>query len=337
MTALITGASGFLGSHIAGRLKGRGENVRCLVRRASRTGYLESLGVELVYGDVTDARSLAGAVANVDTVYHSAAMVSDWGPWEEFRAVTINGTRNLLKAASASGVRRFLHVSTDGVYRYADLPNGVDEDSPYEARFGWLDYYRRSKTAAEKIACRFHDSGAPAVSIVRPGLILGERDNAMLPGLIGFLKSSSASFIGSGDNQLPCVYAGDVAELCILAATDDKASGEIYNAVSEEYVTQRDLFQAVADSTSLTMPKRSLPMRAIYALAAAMEARARLSGWDKRPDLTRFSVNLLGLNYDEDPTKAMRQLGWRPEVSMAAAVRRSVEWTRARRAPPASR
>ncbi len=287
-------------------------------------------------GDVTNATSLPTAMEGIEVVYHAAALVTDWAPWSEFRSVTINGTRNMLKAAAAANVGRFLQVSTDGVYRYADLAKGVHEESPYEEKFGWLDYYRRAKTAAEKIARRHHRNGRLAVSIVRPALILGERDAAMLPGVMQFLKGSSSAFIGSGDNRLPCVYAGDVADLCIRAATDEKATGQIYNAVSDEYVTQKDLYQAVADVSELPMPKRALPMLAIYALAAGMEARARVRGWEHRPDLTRFSVNLLGLSYHEDPSKAMRQLGWTPEVTMQEAVKRSVEWSRSRRREPVS-
>jgi nucleoside-diphosphate-sugar epimerase len=331
--ALVTGATGFLGSHIAERLGQRGDDVRALVRPTSDTSFLESLGVELVRGDVTNARSLPAALEGVDVVYHAAAMVSDWGPWRDFRAVTINGTRNMLKAASAAGVKRFLHVSTDGVYRYQDLTEGVTEATPMEKRFGWLDYYRRSKTSAEKIARRFQRHGPMPVTIIRPALVLGERDAAMLPGVIAYLKSPSAVYIGSGKNQLPCIYAGDVAELCILAATAAEAAGETYNAVNPEYVTQRDLFEAAAEAAGLSPPRRSIPLRVVYAMAAGMEARARLRGWAHRPELTRFSVNLLGVDYREDCTKALR-LGWQPEVPMREAVRRSVEWARARRAQP---
>jgi nucleoside-diphosphate-sugar epimerase len=336
MQVLVTGATGFLGSHISERLVARGDSVRCLVRPTSRTRYLETLGVELIEGDVTNATSLPAALEGVDVVYHAAALVTDWAPWSEFRSVTINGTRNMLKAAATANVGRFLHVSSDAVYRYADLAKGVHEESPYEARFGWLDYYRRSKTAAEKIVRRHHRNGRLAVSIVRPALILGERDGAMLPSIMQFLNGSSAAFIGRGYNRQPCVYAGDVADLCIRAATGEDAAGEIYNAVSDEYVTQADLYQAVVDVTELQMPKRSAPMRAFYVRAAGMEGRARLRGWDHRPELTRFWVNLLGLSYHEDPWKAMRQLGWSPEVTMREAVKRSVEWSRSRRREPAS-
>lgn len=259
MQVLVTGGTGFLGSHIVERLVQRGDTVRCLVRPTSRTRFLDSLGVELVQGDVTIATSLPRALEGADVVYHAAALVTDWAPWSEFRAVTINGTRNMLKAAATAGVGRFLDVSTDGVYRYADLAKGVTEESPYEERFGWLDYYRRSKTAAEKIARRHHKNGRLPVTIVRPALILGERDAAMLPGVMQFLGGSTVAMIGSGENRLPCVYAGDVADLCIRAATSAQAAGEIYNAVSDEYVTQADLYQAVADVTELPMPLAGAP------------------------------------------------------------------------------
>lgn len=334
MKALVTGATGFLGSHIAQRLAERGDSVRALARTTSDTSFLETLGVEIVRGDITDATSLPAALDGVDTVFHAAAKVDDWGPWSDFKAVTINGTRNMLKAASAAATPRFLHVSTDGVYRFRDLSKGVHEDSPLETRFGPLDYYRRAKTAAERIARRFSNEGRLAVTIVRPALILGERDAAMMPGMIAFLKSSSAVIIGNGRNRLPCVYAGDVADICIRAATTDIARGQVYNAVSDEHVTQRDLFQAVADAAGLSMPKRSLPLRLVYAIAIAMETRARLSGWNRRPELTRFAVNLLALDYVEDASKTMRDLGWQPQVTMREAVNRSVEWARERRAQP---
>ncbi len=338
MKALVTGATGFLGSHIAERLVQRGDSVRVLVRPTSGRRFLESLGgIEFVEGDVTHARTLPAAIEGVDVIYHAAAMVSDWGPWSAFQSVTVNGTRNMLKAAVAASTPRFLDVSSDAVYRYQDLRSGVTEESPIETHFGPLDYYRRSKTTAEKVARRFQARTNVSVSIVRPALILGERDAAMLPGLIAFLKTPSAAYMGSGRNVLPCVYAGDVADLCIAAATSDAAAGQTYNAVNPEHVTQRDLLDTAAETAGVSPPKRSIPYRAVYALAAVMEARARLRGWSKRPDLTRFSANLIGVDYIESASKAMRELNWRPKVSMREAVQRSVEYARShRRATPVS-
>ncbi len=337
MKALVTGGTGFLGSHIVERLVKRGDHVRVLVRPTSKTAFLESLGgVELVQGDVTDAPSLAPALSGVDVVYHAAAMVADWGPWEGFRSVTIAGTRNMLKVATAAGVGRFLYVSTDGVYRYQDLRRGVTEDTPMETHFGAFDYYRKSKTITEKIVRRHLDRGALPITIVRPALVLGERDAAMLPGVIAFLKSPRSMYLGSGRNRLPIVYGGDVAEICILAATSGQATGQTYNAVNEEYVTQRDLFEIAAEFAGLQLPNRSMPFRAVYAAVFAMELRSRVPDWKPRPELTRFSANLLGVDFVESAAKAHRELGWKPEVGLREAVRRSVEWARARRAQTVS-
>ncbi|MEX0682691.1 MAG: NAD-dependent epimerase/dehydratase family protein [Dehalococcoidia bacterium] len=335
MQTLVTGATGFLGSHIAERLVQRGDNVRALVRSSSRTSYLKSLGVELAYSDITDPDSLPAAMAGVDVVYHAAANVSDWGPWHEYKTTTIDGTRNMLRAASRVGVGRFLHVSTDNVYRYQDLAKGVDEKTPMETYFGAHDYYRRAKTAAEKIARHYHELDRVPVSIVRPALILGERDAAMMPGAIAFLKSATASYMGSGQNRLPCVYAGDVADLCIRAANEAQP-GEVYIAVNEEYVTQRDLFGAIAEFKGIDTPKRSVPYRLLYAAAGALELVALLRAGGRRPDVTRYGVSLFGATFIEDNTKARTQLGWEPQVSMREAVRRSVEWARARKSQPVS-
>lgn len=144
--SLVTGASGFLGSHIVDRLITRGETVRAFVRPTSATAYLDDRGAEVVTGDVTDERSLAAAFEDVDTVYHAAAMVTDWAPWKDFASVTIGGTRNVLKAAAAAGVRRLLYVSSDAVYAVKALRGVVTEDSPIERRFA--DSTQRSTRAS---------------------------------------------------------------------------------------------------------------------------------------------------------------------------------------------
>ncbi len=333
MQTLVTGATGFLGSHVADGLIERGDSVRALERPTSDTSYLESRA-EVVVGDITEPDSLPAALAGVEVVYHAAANVSDWGPWSDFKRITVDGTRNMLRAAADAGVKRFLHVSSDAVYRYDDLARGVDESTRLETHFGPLDYYRRAKTAAEKIARRAHERGRVPVTIVRPALILGERDAAMLPGLLVFLKSSTAAYMGNGRNQLPCIHAGDVADLCIRAATTEAALGETYNAVNEEHVTQRDLFDAATESAGIDAPRRSVPLRVLYTFAAGTEAIARLRGWSHHPELTRLAVNLMGLDYIEDNSKARTELGWRAKVGMREAVRRSVEWARERSGEP---
>jgi nucleoside-diphosphate-sugar epimerase len=329
MKALVTGATGFIGSHLVDRLLERDDTVLALVRPSSDVSYLQEREVELVSGDITDPASLPAAVAGVDVVYHMAAMVSDWGPWQEFQSVTIDGTRNVLEAAAQAGVPRFLHVSTDDVYAHRYLGKWMTEETPLETRFAWWDYYRRSKVAAERLVWRYHTDGQLAATVVRPGMVLGERDRVMLPGTIAYLRGKGATYLGSGHSRLPCVYAGDVAAACVLAATEEGAAGQAYNAASQETVTQRDLFAAVAKEAGLEAPTRALPLPLAYAAATAMELSSILTGRRSRPSLTRFAVTLLGRDYLEDASKAQRELGWEAATPMREAIRRSVGWQRA--------
>src|SRR3990172_3129349 len=156
MKALVTGATGFIGGHIVDGLLAAGHEVRGLASSAQKATRLEQLGVEVVVGDVTDIDSLSAAARGVDTVFHAAAKVTDWGPWPEFEAVTVRGTENALQAAVDAGVRRFLHVSTVGVYDDRAIVQGagrITEDTPLVDRAGgFWGFYAKSKMLAEKAA-----------------------------------------------------------------------------------------------------------------------------------------------------------------------------------------
>ncbi len=128
---LVTGATGLLGSHIVEQLCQRGRPVRALVRSTSDTTWLETMPVEIVCGDVTDAQSISRAVQGVKVVYHAAARVGDWGPWHEFQRITIDGTENVISAAERAGVQRFIYISSISVYGYVDGEGAsFDETAP---------------------------------------------------------------------------------------------------------------------------------------------------------------------------------------------------------------
>src|SRR3990172_6004758 len=329
MRALAAGASGFIGSHIVERLVAVGDSVRALVRPTSDASFLRELGVELAHGDITDPASLPPAMDGIEAVYHAAAAVTDWGPWWLFQSVTIEGTRNVLEAAALAGVRRFLHVSTDGVYAHSYLGKPMTEETPLETRFAWWDYYRRFKLAAERLAWQYHAEGRLAVSAVRPGIVLGERDRVTVPGLAAYMRGKGAVCWGAGHNRLPCVYAGDVAAACLLAVASPQAAGQPYNVVSDEPATQRDLLQAIAEGAGLAAPRRSAPLPLVYAVALTMEVTCVATGRRWEPPLRRMPVTMLAAEYLEDASKARRELGWQPGVPMREAVRRCVEWRRA--------
>jgi len=334
MKALVTGATGLIGSHMVDRLLQRGDSVRALVRPTGDTSYLKTLDVELVPGDICDPASLRDAVAGVEAVYHAAAMVSDWGPWSAFAAGTIEGTRNMLEAACAAGVPRFLHVSTDSVYPTRPKLKGITiaEDYPLEKHPPAWDYYQRSKLAAERIAWDYHNSARIQLSAVRPTLVLGERDRSIIPEILAYLRAGRAVYVGRPEGRWHCIYAGDLAEACILAATREEAIGQVYN-LGAEALTQREFFAAVAEEIGVSPPRRTLPFWPIYLYGALSETWARFTRSSRRPTMTRFGALTLAQDYILDTTKIERELGWKAQVSVREAIRLSIEWLKTQREP----
>jgi nucleoside-diphosphate-sugar epimerase len=209
---LVTGGTGFLGSHLVEALVARGEPVRVLVRETSDTTHLEQLGVELACGDLEDAASLQVAAQGVSRVYHCAALAADWGPWRAFRAANVDGVRNLLEALETD-VNRFVHVSTTDVYGHPDYP--ADESAPYRMR-GWP--YGDTKIEGERVVWEYHRRHGLPVTIVRPANIYGPRSNTFVLEIVELLKSGSMIHIGRGDKPAGLGYVTNVVDLMLLAA-----------------------------------------------------------------------------------------------------------------------
>src|SRR4051794_3888554 len=173
--SLVTGATGLLGSHIAERLAESGERVRALVRAPGSDRFLESLGVEIVHGDLTDPDACARAVRGMDAVYHSAAKVGDWGPWREFQAGCIDATRNLAEASASAGVGRFLHISSTSAYGHPpERGVPITEADPLGQAIWVWDPYTRSKVESERILWRLAETRGLAVTVLRPSWLYGE-------------------------------------------------------------------------------------------------------------------------------------------------------------------
>jgi nucleoside-diphosphate-sugar epimerase len=324
---LVTGATGLLGSHIVEKLVAAGQPVRVLVRPTSDTRFLDSLGVEKAIGDVTDPASLAGAMTGVETVYHAAAQVGDWGKWEWFQAVTIDGTANMIDAALAADVRRFLHISSISAYGHPDGEGLVlDESAPLGVNVHRWSYYSRAKVEAEKLVWAAHRERSLPATVVKPSWLYGERDRASMPRLIRRIRAGQAKLLGDGTNRLNLTYAGNEAEGCILAATSDKALGESYNLSCDGEITQAQYFNKVAEVIGAPPIKRSVPYGVAYGAAFAMECFGHLVGKKTPPLVTRYSVWLIGRRCFFSSEKARRELGWEPTVGYDEGIERAVRW-----------
>jgi len=325
--SLITGATGLLGSHIAEQLHKRGRKVRALVRSTSDTAFLESIGCEFVHGDVTDRTSLEEACRGVDVVYHAAARVGDWGPWEEFVAITIDGTRNLLDAAVAAGVKRFLHISSISVYGYVDGEGtSFDETTPLGYRLYKWAYYSRAKVRAEQIVWEYHRTGKIPVTVSRPSWLYGERDRATLGRLIDSIRRGKCKLIGDGNNRLNVVHAANAAEAAILAAESPNAIGEAYNCSNDGVLTQSGYFNKIAQALGEPPVTRRVPYRVAKTAAFVFECFGHAFKRKDPPLVTRYAVWLIGRRAFFETQKAREHLGWTPTISYDQGIPAAVKW-----------
>ena len=323
---LVTGGTGLLGSHVVEQLVGRGRAVRALVRPGSDVRFLQSQGVELVEGELSDRASLDRACRGVQRVYHAAARVGDWGPWSDFVRVTIEGTRNLVEAACQAGVDRFLHISSISAYGHPDGEGLVlDETAPLGQNLHHWSYYSRAKVDAERIVWHAHEAGRIAATVIRPSWLYGPRDRVTMGRLIDSIRTRKAKLIGRGDNRLNVVHAGNVAEGAILAAEADAAAGQSYNCSNDGVLTQEQYFNMIAATLGEPPVTRRVPYHVAKTAALVLECVGHAFRLSKPPLITRYSVWLLGRKCFFDCTKARQQLGWKSTISYEEGIPAAVQ------------
>ncbi len=321
-TYLITGATGFVGSHVADRAKARGYAVRALARPTADLTHLKSLDAEIIPGDVTDPAAVAKAVEGVDVIVHAAAKVGDWGPADEYRAVNVEGLRNLLEAVRGKPLKRFVHVSSLGVYA-ARHHHGTDEGEPLPDHH--IDGYTQSKVESEKLALEYVRKHNLPITVLRPGFVYGPRDRSVLPRLAERLKERSIIYIAGGRYALNTTYVGNIADACFLAAENDAAVGEVFNITDGEFVSKRQFFEAVADGLGLPRPKLSIPLWLAWRLAAWRERVFRRRNKPHPPRITQATLKFAGLNLDFSIAKARTVLGYEPKVHFAEGMALALE------------
>jgi nucleoside-diphosphate-sugar epimerase len=334
MTALVTGATGFLGSHLAERLLLTGWPVRVLVRDPGKAQLLQQRGAEVVVGDLTAPASLAPALDGVDTVFHCAALVTNWAPWSDFLAVTVRGTENLLAGAARAPLRRFIHVSTIRVYddRSCRRRGVATEETPLGARgYRHFGYYARAKVMAEALVWQRRD--ALPVTVLRPAWIYGPGDETILPPLVEFLRSPRARWPSRTDPCADPIYVTDVADCAIAAALRPEAVGQAYNVAPADRISVRRFLGLLCSALGIRPPTRSAPYWLSAATAGMVEGVARLRGRACAPTVNRAGVAILAHDVRHDPAKAERELGWRSSVGLEEGVRRTAEWLRQRSHP----
>lgn len=314
--ALVTGASGFIGWHVARLLLARGERVRALVRASSS---VPELDVELVAGDLRDPDSLARAVAGCGVVYHIAADYRLWSknPADLYHS-NVDGTRNVLTAARAAGVERFVYTSTVGCIGIP--PGGIgDETSPVSIA-EMSGTYKRSKFLAEEVALDFARSGFPVV-IVNPTAPMGDHDFKPTPTgqiVLDFLRGAMPAYIDTGLNV---AHADDVAGGHLLACEHGRV-GERY-ILGSENLTLEQILRMLADITGRKAPTIQIPYAVAYAAGVITTAWANISGVAPRAPLE--AVKMARKKMWVSHGKAAAELGYSPRPARAALAA-AVTW-----------
>ena len=332
MTVLVTGAAGFLGSHVTELLLARGGRPRALVRPGESISALAGADIDVIRGDIGDRAVVEAAVSGVDRVLHCAARTGPWGPERDYERTNVRALEMLVEVAVAAGVRRLVHVSSITVHSN-DVRGAADESAPLR---GAPNPYSRSKVAGERLLKRMiRDEGAP-VTIVRPGWIYGPRDTASFGRLVGMVRNGRMVMVGSGENHVPLIYVRDAARGVLLASEADRAVGRSYLLVNDEPVTQRDLLGAIAAEVGVPRPARRVPYRVGVALGVLAETAGHMARRQQPPPVMRYGVQLLGGENRFSIRRARDELGFAPQVSLAEGVRCTVDWYRRTCGPAAA-
>ena len=322
MAILVTGATGFLGSHVARKLVERGERVRILLRKTSRTSNIEDIDAERFYGDILDIDSLRQALKGCDTLYHVAGIVSskksDYGRMEE---INVKGTFNVFSSALEAGVKKAVYTSSVAAIGVA--PNGgiANEETPFTLEPMGIQYLN-TKYYAEKEALKFYQKGLPLV-IVNPSIVIGPGDIYLSSTalIVWYCKRKFPGYLDGGVNV---VDVEDVAEGHILAAEKGRV-GERY-ILGNKNLSIMECFSLLERVTGIPSPKRKVPYFVALTAGFIRERIIRVSS----PSFVLQDVDSAKagrLYWYFDSSKAVRELGF-PQTPVEESLKKTIKWFR---------
>lgn len=308
---LVTGATGFLGSHIVRNLLENGREPVLFVRnpQKARAIFSDHVGkLEIREGDMDHLESMGEALQDIDAVVHTAAYVSDWDRKEKFDSANVVGTKNLLMMAHSRGIKQFIHISSLGIFGDTDQDN-MDENHPPVLS---SDPYSNSKIRSEIFVRKYSRANKIPFTILRPGFIYGEGDNHFFPNLIRNLREKKFRYVGSKDNILNTVYVGNVAALVNAVIGNKKCLGETYHIADRERVEIGTLIRQTAAELGLPEPEKVIPKKIAFAAATVIETLYRTLGLNQTPPVTRKKVTFAGRSRSVNAEKAYHLLGGLP-------------------------
>lgn len=326
MRVLVSGASGFIGSHVARHLAAAGHEVLALGRNPARLAPAQRAGcriraLDLAHDDLKDA------VQGQSAIIHCAARASPWGRPEEFHRDNVQATEQLLSAAAEVGsIRRFVHLSSPSIYfRFRDQQDLSEEFSPPHR---WPTSYAKTKWQSECSVRRFQ---AMSPIILRPRAVFGPGDRAIMPRLIAVAERGFFPLPADGTAWSDVTYIDNLVS-AVVAALEAPASlsGRAFNITNDEPVQIRDLLGRLFDALGIRTHMLPVPRAMLLALARGSELLSRLVGGGREPRITLYGAGLLSYSQTLSIAAARRELSYAPMVSLDEGLQRFAEWWRTR-------
>ncbi|MBN1533364.1 MAG: NAD-dependent epimerase/dehydratase family protein [Spirochaetes bacterium] len=318
MKVLVTGATGFIGSVLVKKLLARRDRVRALAFPGEDTGALEKAGVEVRRGDLTDPASLRGLCEDIDTIYHLAGRVTDWGTKKQFYDAIYTATENLLKEASGKS-RRFVYTSSIAAMGFGRHLRGVREtDPPRKSGVPYND----AKADAEALVRQYHDDGAVRCTIVRPANVVGP-GSAWVRDIVAQMRGSVVPLVDGGRYSTSFVEVENLADGMILAGTKEVAVGKAYHFRDDWDISWKRYVEDLGRMIG-KRPHGNLPFRVAWIMGTVLEFI--LNPLHVRSPLTRLAVSVIGRDNDVDTNLARGELGWKTVVTYEKAMEKIGAW-----------
>ena len=328
MRALVTGGGGFMGAALARKLRERGDSVRVFGRGSYAE--LEAVGIDCACGDITDYEALKAACDDRDIVFHVAAKVGLWGAYEDFHAVNVDGTKNVLRACSEQGMSKLVFTGSPSVVFHGGDVEGVNESAPYPAQFD--SFYSSTKALSEQMVLAANHDQLATVSL-RPHFIWGPGDRNLLPRVVAKARAGRLFRIGDDNKLVDTIYVDDAVSAHILAAIQlsplSEIAGKAYFLSGDDPRPFWEIVERMLAAAGLGPVKKRVPKQVAYALAAVCEGTWRALRLPSEPPLTKFLVNTMTTSHWFDISAAKRELGWKPQVKIEDGMARVAHWIKA--------